>query len=89
MAPELSLLMLWTAWQGLEARINALLKSARSKDERRALIQAAGRLVEVPGMGSAYKVFALAHPDIPERSVPGFPGPIPEEDVLEKRKDEE
>ena len=29
--------------------------------------------VQVPGMGSAYKAFALTHADIPADAVPGFP----------------
>ena len=54
-----------------------LLKSAKSADERRALIESAGRLVQVPGMGSAYKAFALVHSDVAVDAVPGFPPCVP------------
>lgn len=43
---------------GLEARVNALLRSA-SKEEAAALIAAAHRLVAVPGMGDEYKAIAF------------------------------
>lgn len=71
--PPLMLQRDFLAAMGLEARINALLRRTETAEQRRALIQAAGRLVQVPGMGSAYKVFALAHADIAAEAVPGFP----------------
>ena len=35
-------------------------------------MSSAQRLVASPGMGTAYKVFALAHADLGEQGVPGF-----------------
>ncbi|KAL1526543.1 hypothetical protein AB1Y20_015252 [Prymnesium parvum] len=71
--PPLTLQRDFLAMMGFETRVNMLLKEISDKKAREALIQAAGRLVAVPGMGSAYKAFALAHSDIPADSIPGFP----------------
>jgi NADH dehydrogenase [ubiquinone] 1 alpha subcomplex assembly factor 7 len=60
------------AAMGLEARVNALLRATADREARRALIQSAGRLVASPGMGTAYKVFALAHADVGRDGVPGM-----------------
>ena len=50
------------AAMGLEPRVNALLRERETATERRELIRSAQRLVESPGMGTAYKALALAHP---------------------------
>ena len=60
------------AAMGLEARVNALLRLTDDKEDRKELIQAAGRLVASPGMGTAYKVFAVASEDVGEEGVVGF-----------------
>ena len=52
--------------------MNALLAERRTDAEKRELIISAQRLVESPGMGTAYKAFAIAHADVTERGVPGF-----------------
>ncbi len=69
--PPLSEQRYWLAAMGLEARVNALLKREADEARRREVVSGASRLVESPGMGSAYRVFALAHPDV-GASVPGF-----------------
>lgn len=71
--PPLQLQRDFLAAMGLEARVNVLLKRAKTAEEQRALIAAAQRLVQTPGMGSAYKVFALASSDIPRDGLAGFP----------------
>ena len=60
------------AAMGLEPRINALLRATDDREARRQLVESAGRLVASPGMGTAYKVFALAHEDVGEDGVAGF-----------------
>ena len=60
------------AAMGLEARVNTLLKQTTDREMRRNLIQSAGRLVASPGMGTAYKVFAIAHGDVGMEGVAGF-----------------
>ena len=50
------------AAMGLEPRVNALLGERETADEKRELVRGAQRLVESPGMGTAYKALALAHP---------------------------
>ena len=42
--------------------MNALLAERRTHAEKRELIISAQRLVESPGMGTAYKALALSHP---------------------------
>ena len=49
---------------GLEARVNGLLARVDDKAAQQALVAGAHRLVESPGMGSAYKAFAIAHPSL-------------------------
>ena len=61
------------AAMGLEHRINALLQRTEDRQARRELVQSASRLVASPGMGTAYKVFALAHADVGADGVAGFP----------------
>ena len=61
------------AAMGLEARVNALLRAAPSDEVRQALFDGATRLVESPGMGSAYKALAIAHPSM-GGGIPGFVG---------------
>ena len=56
---------------GLEARVNALLRSAPDATAQRTIFDGATRLVEAPGMGTAYKVLAIAHPSL-GRDIPGF-----------------
>ena len=61
------------AAMGLEARVNALLrKTPDDRAARQALVQSASRLVASPGMGTAYKVFAIAHADVGSTGVAGF-----------------
>ena len=61
------------AAMGLEARINALLQTMPDdRDGRRKLVESASRLVSSPGMGTAYKVFAIAHGDVGAAGVAGF-----------------
>ena len=57
---------------GLEPRVNALLRKATDRQARQDLIQSAGRLVASPGMGTAYKVFAIASEDVGADGVAGF-----------------
>ena len=61
--------------------MNALLAERRTDAEKRELIISAQRLVESPGMGTAYKALALSHPRpagnavgcSPMDNVAGFP----------------
>ena len=48
------------AAMGLEARVNSLLGTLPPAQQEQ-LMHAVHRLVASPGMGSAYKAFALAH----------------------------
>lgn len=59
------------AAMGLEARVNQLLRAAPNDAARRAIVAGASRLVEDPGMGTAYKALSIAHPSLGNR-VPGF-----------------
>ena len=52
------------AAMGLEARVNRLLAKIDEPSARSALVAGVERLVESPGMGSAYKAFAIAHPSL-------------------------
>ena len=61
------------AGMGLEARVNALLKTCESREAKLALVRSASRLVETGGMGSAYKVFAIASEKVGADGVAGFP----------------
>ena len=61
------------AAMGLEPRVNALLRQMEDKQARKQLIESAGRLVASPGMGTAYKVFALASADLGDGD-DGVPG---------------
>ena len=63
---------LFLAAMGLEARVNALLRLAEDREARRTMIESAGRLVQSPGMGTAYKAFAIASSDIGAEGVAGF-----------------
>jgi SAM-dependent MidA family methyltransferase len=73
------------AAMGLEPRVNALLGERQTDQEKRELIIGAQRLVESPGMGTAYKALALSHPRpagnavgcSPMEQLAGFP-PSPE-----------
>ena len=60
------------AAMGLEPRVNAILRKLTDKASRRRIADSAARLVASPGMGSAYKVFAIAHEDVGKDGVPGF-----------------
>lgn len=59
------------AAMGIEPRVNALIQAAPHGATRRAIFEGASRLVEAPGMGSAYKALAIAHPRL-GRDIPGF-----------------
>jgi hypothetical protein len=59
------------AAMGIEPRVNALMQAAPDSAARRAILEGASRLVEAPGMGSAYKALAIAHPRL-GRDIPGF-----------------
>ena len=56
---------------GIETRVNALLRRASSVDQQREILASAQRLIDSPGMGSAYKALAMLHADIAD--APGFP----------------
>ena len=79
--PPLQLQRDFLAAMGLEQRVNALLHKTDDAEQRRDLISSAGRLVETPGMGAAYKALALAHPrpaghavgSTPMDHIAGFP----------------
>ena len=79
--PPLQLQRDFLAAMGLEQRVNALLRRTDDAEQRRDLISSAGRLVETPGMGAAYKALALAHPrpaghavgSTPMDHIAGFP----------------
>ena len=53
-------------------RVNALLAQLTEREARRKLVQSASRLIASPGMGTAYRVFALAHADVGPNGIPGF-----------------
>ena len=61
---------------GLEPRVNALLRQTEGREAKRQLIESAGRLVASPGMGTAYKVFAISHGDLGADGIAGL-GPAP------------
>eukprot|EP00967_Tisochrysis_lutea_P145610 scaffold273605_cov37-Tisochrysis_lutea.AAC.1 len=69
--PPLAEQRFFLAAMGLEARVNALLRSAPDATAQRTIFDGATRLVEAPGMGTAYKVLAIAHPSL-GRDIPGF-----------------
>ncbi|KOO31513.1 saicar synthase-like protein [Chrysochromulina tobinii] len=71
--PPLSTQRDFLAAMGLEARINALLKGMDDREARKELVRSAGRLVASPGMGTAYKVFAITHASVGSDGVAGFP----------------
>lgn len=71
--PPLSTQRDFLAAMGLEARINALLKGMDDREARKELVRSAGRLVASPGMGTAYKVFAITHASVGTDGVAGFP----------------
>lgn len=56
---------------GIEHRVNTLLARSTTDEQRRALIAGVTRLVESPGMGSAFKAFAIAHHSLGS-NVPGL-----------------
>ena len=60
------------AAMGLEMRINALLQKTDDVEARRDLVRSASRLIASPGMGTAYKVFSIAHEDVGADGVAGF-----------------
>jgi len=59
------------AAMGIEPRVNQLMSKASDPTSRGSILDGATRLVESPGMGSAYKAFALAHPAL-GATIPGF-----------------
>lgn len=59
------------AAMGIEPRVNALMQAAPDGAARRAIFEGASRLVAAPGMGSAYKALAIAHPRLGP-DIPGF-----------------
>ena len=62
---------------GLEPRVNTLLRAAATPAEQRTLVEGASRLVASPGMGTAYKVFAVAHADLGPHGLAGLaPAPL-------------
>lgn len=68
------------AAMGMEARVNALLRAAPDSAARNAIMEGAMRLVGDPGMGTAYKAIAIAHPSL-GRNIPGFARSPTEQDV--------
>lgn len=69
------------AAMGLEARVNAALRAAATPHHQEDVLGAARRLIAHPGMGTAYKVFALAHESLGPAGVVGF-GDAPTLDAL-------
>ncbi len=70
--PPLSTQRDFLAAMGIEARVNALLTNAPNAQYQEDLLRSAHRLVGSPGMGTAYKAFALVHADVRSDGVPGF-----------------